>query len=499
MQHRLLYITRLFAQKRLDEAPGAAEVYRRHALLVRDRLVASQAEGANMSRYRWTAALASSIADLRSAINWAMTEENDLNLGLEITAECRRNFRDAGLIAEYQRHAAAALKKMESTGAQDARAELTLRLGLTFVTSNMRQGREGQERLFDRVRQLVDEAGSVEDRIEMLFGMAVGAYGQGEYRYSLARCEEIRALTEGAFEPLSVALADRISVLNLHALGDHAQAERLAERVLAFDGERVGRRYLSEVPFSVSMRIRLARIHWLRGNFQLAWSVMHEALPLARDAHLFALVQVLGMAAIPFAIWQGESGMAREWIQELRERSLRAGLEYWQSYGHMLGWVLEGGTLPSPESVEHDMLRQNTPLTDLVSALCAEARPMPATCERVAQGKVGWCAPEVLRRSALAELAVSQGDPAARQRCIDQLQQALDLSKRQGARFWSLRILTSWCRLAVPGEPDYSSARERLAALLKTIDDGSSQPDLQSARQWAREPAQIIFDGKGAT
>jgi predicted ATPase/DNA-binding winged helix-turn-helix (wHTH) protein len=471
--HRLLYITRLYACKRLANGDDAPAVHRRHAGFIVEGLQRARAAGAGMSRYHWSPALGSSIADLRAAIDWALVEENDLGLGVRLTAFAKRTYCDVGLVEEYLRYIETALTKLPRVGADREALELPLRIAANFMMGYVPDGGGRYPAVFSRTRQLLQTAGSHADRIEALFGMSTTAYGQGDYRLSLACCEEIRALATGRFEPLSVAISDRVSALNLHSLGDHDAAELLARRVMAFNGARVGRQFLSEVPFSVSMRIQLARIQWLRGEFGMAWQTLEEALAGSEDAHVFARCQVLGTAAIAMATWRGNAPLASRWVQELQDLSERQGLAYWLAYAQAFRHVLSGEAV-LPGSALAQMTAGCAPLGDIVATL-EGGLPSAATQARVDQGAVGWCAPEVMRLVALDEIRHAPASAIAR------LQQALQLAEVQGARFWILRIALSLARAATqPGvERD---AMATIRQLMPVVDDGSDIPELRAAR-----------------
>lgn len=471
--HRLLYITRLYAGKRLANGADSPAVHRRHARFIVEGLQRARAAGAGMSRYHWSPALGSSIADVRAAIDWTLIDENDLGLGVRLTAFAKRTYCDVGLVEEYLHYIETALTKLPQVGADREGLELPLRIAANFMMGYVPDGGDRYPAVFSRTRQLLESSGSEADRIEALFGMSTTSYGQGDYRLSLACCEEIRGLATGRFEPLSVAISDRISALCLHSLGDHDAAEWLARRVIAFNGARIGRQFLSEVPFGVSMRIQLARIQWLRGAFGTAWQTLEEALAGSEDAHVFARCQVLGTAAIAMATWRGDGPLANRWVQELQDLSERQGLAYWLAYAHAFRQVLSGEAI-----VPGSTLAQKTagcaPLGDIVATLDA-ARPSEATQARVDQGAVGWCAPEVMRLVAVDDLSRSPTDAAVR------LQQALQLAEAQGARFWMLRIALSMAAVATQpgGERD---AIARIQQLLAAVDDGSAVPELVAAR-----------------
>ena len=471
--HRLLYITRLYAEKRLANGDGATEVHRRHASFVVEGLQHARDASASLYQYHWSPALASSIADLRAAIEWALIEENDIGLGIQLTAFAKRSYDQVGLVEEYLRYLETALAKLSEAGPERAALELPLLVAAGFMLGYVVDGSSRYPTVFSRTRELLKRSGSDDDRIEALYGMSTTHYGQGDYRLSLECCEEIRGLATGSFQPLSIAIADRVSALCLHALGRHDTAEILARRVLAFKGVQVGQRFLSAVPFSVSMRIQLARIQWLRAEFGTAWDTLNQAMTLSDNAHVFARCQVLGTAAIPMALWRGEAALASQWTLELRGLSARKGLGYWVAYAEAFGHVIAGEPILTDSAVALALARC-PPLGDVI-ATCQTQRPPAPTQARVDQGAVGWCAPEVMRLVTLDELHDAPLIAAMR------LQQAMQLAGTQRARFWMLRIALSMAAVVPPGSAELE-ALQTVRQLLPTIDDGSAIPELVAAR-----------------
>lgn len=471
--HRLLYITRLYADKRLANSDDAPDVHRRHATFIVECLQRARDAGGGMSQYHWSPALGSSIADVRAAIEWALIEENDLGLGIRLTAFAKRTYCDVGLVEEYVGYIETALTKLALVGADREALELPLRVAAGFMLGYVPDGGERYPAVFSRTRQLLQTSGSEGDRIEALFGMSTTSYGQGDYRLSLACCQEIRGLATGRFEPLTIAISDRVSALCLHSLGDHDAAELLAWRVIAFNGARVGRQFLSEVPFGVSMRIQLARIQWLRGEFGTAWRTLEQALARCEEAHVFARCQVLGTAAVAMAMWRGDAQLANQWAKELQDLSERKGLAYWLAYAQAFRHAMTGEAIVPGSAVALTMA-SCAPLGDMVATFHA-ARPSAATQARVDQGAVGWCAPEVMRLVALDEMRDAPGAAAAR------LQRALQLAEQQGARFWMLRIALSMAASTAHPDADMQ-AMKTVRQLLPAIDDGSAVPELVAAR-----------------
>lgn len=353
MRHRLLYITRLYAEKRLANSADAFDMHRRHAAFIAEGLQRVREAGAAMSHYHWSPALGSSIADVRAAIEWSLVEENDLPLGIQLTAFAKWTYCDVGLVEEYVHCVDMALSKVSRAGVDRHSLELPLNVAAGFMLGSVPDSGERFAAVFERIRLLVKTVASNDERIEALFNVCTASYGQGLYHQSLSLVEEIRGLAKGKYEALSVVISDRMATLCLHALGDHDAAEPLARRVIAFNGARVGRQFLSEVPFGVSMRLVLARIHWLRGDFSTGWETLLRAVQASATAHVFARSQALGTAAVPMALWRGDMAQARQWTEDLRELSERSGMTYWHAYATVFQHVLDGHAITPRQRGRH--------------------------------------------------------------------------------------------------------------------------------------------------
>ncbi|SHM30475.1 winged helix-turn-helix domain-containing protein [Rhizobacter sp. OV335] len=480
-RHRLLYVTRLFAERILAAMPEAVQVHRRHAVFVLGCTVDSNKGRQQLSRFRRSAALASAIAELRAAITWALLEENDLALGVEVVAESMPKWHMAGLFEEYGLHLIAAADKAGRAGVAGARLLTRLQLLQTFLSGQTLADSESHQRGMAVDRRLVDRFDGHGDKIEALFALCASAFGRGDYLQVLSCCEEIRELAQGDLEILSVAVGDRLTAIALHELGQHDAAERLAHRVMTLDADGLESRFQSPLPFQLSMQIRLARIHWLRGDFRVAWAMVQDIVVSDDEAHIYIKIHPLAFAAIPIAIWRGDMQAAALWNHQLLNHSVRGNVPYWQSFAQVFDCLLAGRPL-LPDRAEGQLLAKNAVLMDICAALQLAA-PDPITLSRARRGEVGWCAPEVLRLAALA--ALDPHDEAGRGRCIAELRAAFELSVEQGARFWSLRIAISLFEVAAADSAERASARGMLLTILNAIDDGSAQPDLQRARHLA--------------
>lgn len=484
-RHRLLYITRLFAERLLASTPDATDVRRRHAAFVLQQLRDRGRGQEILAAFGKSSALSATLAELRAAITWTLLEENDLLLGLEIVADSNVIWHVAGLVEESGQHLGVALDKAGRAGVDGTRLAFRLQMTMRlFSSAHTLKDNDVHRRALSIDRGLVDRFDRADDKIEALYALCVSAHGRGSYLQVLDCCEEVRELAQGELEPLSIAIGDRFSAIALHELGQHAAAERLAYRVMAFDADALETRFRGALSFALSLRIRLARIHWLRAEFREAWALV-QMIMQGHETHSYARCHTLALAAIPIALWKGDRASAARWNQELLVHATRSTSPYWQAFATMYASLLDG-SVPSPGSAAAQPLEMNVMAMDMLGAFHGGA-PHAATLARVQQGEVGWCAPEVLRRAALA--AFDPDNPASRDRCMAELRSAFDLSAEQGARFWSLRIATSLCEFTAEGSADHALTRGLVLSLLHTIDDGSNQPDLQHARRVvAHEP-----------
>jgi predicted ATPase len=482
-RHRLLYITRLFAERMLSSTPDEKDVRRRHAVFMLEGLRDLERVRTIMAGFRRSAVLASTIAETRAAIHWTLFEENDLRLGLEIVAESSMIWHVAGLVEEFGQHLNVALDKAARAGIEGTALAARLQMTVGLISSQVLRDSASHRRALAIDRSLVDRFERPVDKIEALVALCASAHGRGDFLQVMDCCEEVRELAQGELEHLSVAVGDRFSALALHELGQHDAAERLAHRVMQVNADTLDSAFRSALSFGLSMRIRLARIHWLRGEFRQAWELAQQVAAQDDETHVYAKCHPLALAAIPMAIWKGDLQQASRWCQDLLLHSTRGKSPYWQAYATLYRGLLDGGS-PTRGGPEFQLLEKNTPLMDMVAVLQSGA-PHPDTLARVHKGEVGWCAPEVLRLAALA--ALDPGDGASRDHCIAELRRAYDLSLEQGARYWSLRIAISLCEVTAQEHRDHVAARGLVLSLLSRIDDGSTQPDLQQARRWAQQ------------
>ena len=471
VHYRLFETTRAFASEKLAASGDGPEAFRRHAVHCLRRLHEGERDWTVMPRDAWRALHGRLIDDVRAAIDWAFMPGRDVRLGIELTAGAIGLADQLGLLAEFRDRAELALRAMP--GLDPAEPALELRLQSTFAdfTQQTNGAHDRVAAAFTRALQIAGEMGSLEHRRSPLMGRWLGAFGRGEYPDALRFARELMDNSTAAGDDLGAFIADRMLAQAHHFLGDHAAARHHAERVLV-QADRAYPLTLSPAPVDVrsSMRVVLARIRWLEGDADGAARLAEEALGFAESDRAYALCQVLGLAVVPIAIWQGRDEEARRHVARMAAHARRHQLRYWGEWAGLFDAVLaerDGGpAAPSPSGRK---------LVDLFATLVGRVAD-PEVLVRAEVGVSGWAAAEVFR--AQGEAVWRAGGEQAAEGAETWLRRAHARALAQSAPAWALRAATSLGRV-LQASGRGGEVRPLLDAALSATADG---PDAAAAR-----------------
>jgi hypothetical protein len=273
---------------------------------------------------------------------------------------------------------------------------------------------------------------------------------------------------------------------SLHYMGRHAEARRCAALALSNGDLRIPLAYQpSPVQIGISVRIVLARLLWMEGAADQALAMSEEALALSESDRPSAMCQVLAMAALPVAVWRGDTAHATVLLRRLRERAEAHGQGFWiewaQRFEDALA-VVEGAAdprrLPSFNDRHEVFAKCRDHLVTFSTSLLSEDAVM--RCEA---GLVAWCLPELLRAQAVRRLEADalDGDGAA----AVLLHRSMDVARRQGAPAWARRSATSRAAL-YRRQGAGERARAALEPALAACREGEATADLRAARALMR-------------
>lgn len=481
MRYRLPDVTRAYAGRQLDLAEAAehGDARRRHASALMQLLAAAEEQWNSMGKTEWRRAHGVWIEDVRHALGWAFSDTGDALLGTELTVAVLQLAEQTGLFVGFDTFARRALREVSLL--DPPRPDLAVRMHTYPAFGQLRALSDDPEYLVTLKTALTIGSfpASAPTRLGALVALWANSFQLGSYAESLQRSDDIGQLSDADW--VVDVTARRTRAQSLHFLGDHARARVLATGVLAQANRRIPLAYTpSPVSLEVSMRIVLARIHWIEGRPEQAWHLVQECVAFAERDAPPSICQGLAIGAIPVALWCGHREACAAWVVQLLEQAERYDFQYYAAWARLIEVVLDAGgadlpahaaalkTLPNDEQTKYrDHLGTFEPGTLAVD-----------TFARARSGAVGWCAPEVIRLRAEHVAAADSSDPQVVKRLLED---ALSLARAQGALGWELRIAISTARFARHwGEQ--ASGLELLASVHDRFSEGFATRDLRRAR-----------------
>jgi predicted ATPase len=483
VSYRLLDTTRAYAERALELSPPAeqAACRRRHASFLARLLVAAEREWDTSKGDSWRRKYSSWVEDVRAALGWAFSDAGDREAGVELAVASLALADQSGLMVDFGRFAGLALDELQTL--LPRRQDLELKLS-TFPVFNQLAGlnaKPDQLAQLERAVELGQTASSAQAQMGGILGLWSNCFQVGDYRGALEWTNRMRSLGETHADAVADLTARRTRAQVQHFLGDHAAARATALRICSQAQLKLPLAYTpSPVSLNVSMRILLARTHWIEGDVDQAWTVVDDCVRFAEDDPPISISQALGVAAIPLAFWCGRWDDCRRWIDRLEQLALRLSYEYWILWCGLYTALLDlaDPAEPVPASVLEKMQpRSQTKFRDQAGTLRAAALNAD-TLGRVVRGEVGWCGPEVYRLE--AERAMQIGSAAALGQARSLIDNALGLARTQGALAWELRAAMSGARLEQRlGEA--TGAAQVLASVRDRFRAGLDTPDLRLA------------------
>ena len=484
--YRILLLTREFAMEKLAESGELDRIARRHANFFFE-LVLSMGAYASVDTHAeaW-------VADIGAAIDWGLGEPGDPEVACNLM---RASF---GVLMRFSRlpdRRRLVQRAIERTGdAPDT--ETVWKLGVytqmlhiaQFTSADETELKRHVAATVDLAERVCRRTNDLVARCELAATRCFMAFNRGDAPKLL------RHASEGAAVAMNFVTTDarrlifeRFLFQAHHFCGHHDEAATYMADVQARLGNGIRQRVLTasdHVNPAITMRIFEARAHWIRGEPARASDIAAEALDLALTSAPSTAGYVLGFATIPIALWRGDDAAARDAVRQMESAAIDQGMGYWLGWAHLYAFVLDARAAgPSPDSpvALPPALVYNAHHTDHLATLClSENRE---ALERVEVGRIGWNAPEVLRRRAEWLLATGAG-PAADAEAL--FVRALDLARRQKAPAWELRAALSLGRFRQT-QGRTGEALGELRAAIRPFDPTLRDHDIVAAHRFVRE------------
>ncbi|WP_417812876.1 ATP-binding protein [Thalassospira alkalitolerans] len=343
MYYRLLETTRQYAMEKLVTSGEANAVRKKHATYVTSLFSdtkdvwegkASRASIDVKSHY---------IDDILSAIDWAIGEDGDIELGQGVLAASSSLWFHLSLPGEFLAHTRRFLSAIEYDGGDDRSFELLAAYGHALWH------KEGPG---DEMRDAFEKALAIAQRrrdeplvLRAIWGIWAQQILSGNYDQSLLTANDFFGRLRPDDGVANRATGLHMKALSTHFCGDHETALILLVQVIEADKApiRVDHANHAQVDGKVAVMSLLMRIKWLTGAFEEAMKI---AVDCAEDAfgldHTLSICYGLGVGCIPVAIANKEYDLARKWIIALRAQTNSKGLDHWGNFADGYEAAIEG-------------------------------------------------------------------------------------------------------------------------------------------------------------
>jgi predicted ATPase/DNA-binding winged helix-turn-helix (wHTH) protein len=484
VHYRLLSTTRTYALEKLRLNGEADSMARCHALHFNKLARQAETDWETLPAAQWLSIYGRSIDDMRSAIDWALAENGQLSIGLDITIATAPLWFQLSLMDEYRERLQRALECIARSTTADLAREVRLRIALGHAVWYAANDTDLMRGAFTRALEISEAINDRSAQLQALWGMWAVQRSRGAYKDALEVAKQYEEVATAFGDPKFISLANRILSVNHHYLGDQDLALRLVTSVQSLAAQSGPRKVRSanndfQLDRHVAMTTLLSRIRWLQGFPDQAAAGAREAIEAAlKTGHVLSLGYALCMAGCPVALWTGDLAEARRCTDLLREYAATNGLySVWgECYEHVVR-LREGA---EEQALLADYIEPRVDVStisqfaglglDTISASLSTDNDPPDAL---------WSYPEMLRVD--AELILHAGSPDAEKKAEAKLLRSLDLAQSQSLLSFELRSATSLARLW-GGTRHAAKARTLLQATCDKFTEGLTTTDMKKAR-----------------
>ena len=493
LRYRLLDTTRSYALGKLNEAGEARRIAQRHAKYFRDLFERAEAE-TSAPLADWLDTYGAELDNLRAALDWAFSPEGDARLGIALTAVAVTLWIRLSLFAECRERARTALAALGDHDDERVRMQLLAALGWSLMYG---EGRAREARpILEATLELAEKLDDKDFRLRALWGLSIDQFNNGAFGRARALADRFAEAAAHSPDKTDLMLADRLTAVVLHYLGDQREARLRIDRVNSSLHVLAEKPKIFPLDLRISTQYFRARILWLQGHADQALALAEQNIHEGRaNGHALTFCSVLGQAACPIAFLAGDYEAAERYGTELLEHADRHAIRLWGL------WARAFNALVAAKRTDVDaglpLLRDEInragdarflprflPLLFELAACVGQANQVhhgfdtiESALARCNDRQERWYLPELLRiKGELMRKESPQSDAA--DACFHE---AMELTAQQGAHFWQLRCAISIAQLRI-GRDQRAEARAVLEKACNAMAEGSAIADMQMAR-----------------
>lgn len=473
--YRLLDTTRSYALEKLDQANDLPDTLERHAERCLALMHQAQNDWEHIQTDIWIERYARSLEDIRSALDWGLNAQGPQALAIRLASVSTPLWQELSLLKEHGVYVRKALALLELTPEPCPRLKMALKLALGSSCYHTQGGTAETVEAFVSARTLAERCNDVAGQLRAVSGHMAVNLSCGNYQTALEQSQQFDRL--GVQGNAAVSLSThRLQVLALHFAGDQQRARESAEQVIqrmAQSGHlnRFTHGFGVQYDQSVAALTILARILWLQGHPEKAWSTARQALGIALQIdHGTSICYTLALSGCLIAHYNGDTQTARDLLRLLLEQAQKHSVLLFYNWARHYAQVIDShGAHPDPQPgtglIKEIMVTLDSGFVD--DALLARAE----------NGAAGWSTAEILRARANALLAENSRSAAE-----TVLLKALAVAKAQGALAWELRTATSLAELW-QHQGRLQQAYDLLEPIYNRFTEGFATPDLSKVRR----------------
>ncbi|MBW7963178.1 winged helix-turn-helix domain-containing protein [Bradyrhizobium sp. BR 10261] len=493
LRYRLLDTTRSYALGKLNEAGEAKRIAQRHAKYFRDLFERAEAE-TSAPLADWLGTYGAELDNLRAALDWAFSPEGDARLGIALTAVAVTLWIRLSLFAECRERARTALAALGDHDDERVRMQLLASLGWSLMYG---EGRAREARpILEATLELAEKLDDKDFRLRALWGLSIDQFNNGAFGKARALADRFAEAAAHSPDKTDLMLADRLTAVVLHYLGDQREARLRIDRVNSSLHVLAEKPKIFPLDLRISTQYFRARILWLQGHADQALALAEQNIHEGRaNGHALTFCSVLGQAACPIAFLAGDYEAAERYGTELLEHADRHAIRLWGLWARAFNALVaakrtdvDAGLPLLRDEINRAgdarLLPRFLPLLGELAACFGQANQVhhgfdtiESALARCNDRQERWYLPELLRiKGELMRKESPQSDAA--DACFHE---AMELTAQQGAHFWQLRCAISIAQLRI-GRNQRAEARAVLEKACNAMAEGSAIADIRLAR-----------------
>jgi predicted ATPase/DNA-binding winged helix-turn-helix (wHTH) protein len=490
MRYRLLDTTRSYALQCLS-LDDRTDLATRHASYFRRWLEQYGPDWPMLSSGPQRIPYFVSINNVRAALEWAFGDTGDAKIGVKLAAAAVPVFQLMSLFPECERWSERALLAIDDE-IHGGIEEMHLQAGLGISRMYLHGGRDTLPALA-RSLSIAQDRGEPVDQLKVLGPLNMFYLRTGDFNSALQCARQCSSIAEKSQDPSTVALGHFFLGNSLHFTGNLGPA-RLELEAAASSDPLPGRTPASYVGFQgrgLAGGI-LARNLWMQGFPDQADVRARETIREAAETDHSLTLCIALLGGIAVFLWRGDLASAEEHIDWLISRAGLHSLSPYVSVARGFEGELairrgdfKGGVsslrqcIDKLHTVTYEVFTTMLELS-LIKGLASLGQldesmgRLEATIRSVEVNGDLCYMPELLRvKASLLSMSASDDVSAC-------LSQALDTSRKIGARGWELRAATDLARF-IAAEGRKSEATGLLQLIFDKFDEGLDTEDLKVA------------------